>query len=60
MEKWSVDIYSTVFEKSLLGKAIAHIYSLMERLNLYVNNEKIGADNISFIPIFHMIILCDY
>ena len=45
MEKWCVDTYATVLEKSLLGKAIAYTYSLMERLSVYVTDGRINIDN---------------
>ena len=45
MEKWCVDTYSTVLESSLLGKAIAYTYSLMDRLAIYVNDGRINIDN---------------
>ena len=45
MEKWCVDTYSTVLESSLLGKAIAYTYSLMDRLAVYVNDGRINIDN---------------
>ncbi len=45
MEKWCVDTYATVLESSLLGKAIAYTYSLMERLAVYVNDGRINIDN---------------
>lgn len=44
-EKWCVDTYGKVLEKSLLGKAIAYAYSLMERLSLYVNDGRMNIDN---------------
>lgn len=45
MEKWCVDTYAEVLESSLLGKAIAYTYSLMERLAVYVNDGRINIDN---------------
>lgn len=45
MEKWCVDTYSTVLESSLLGKAIAYTYSLMDRLAVYVNDGRVNIDN---------------
>lgn len=45
MEKWCVDTYSKVLEKSLLGKAIAYTYSLLERLSVYVTDGRINIDN---------------
>ena len=45
MEKWCVDSYATVLESSLLGKAIAYTYSLMDRLAVYVNDGRINIDN---------------
>lgn len=45
IEKWCVDTYSKVLEKSLLGKAIAYTYSLLERLSVYVTDGRINIDN---------------
>ena len=45
MEKWCVDTYSSVLESSLLGKAVAYTYSLMDRLAVYVNDGRINIDN---------------
>lgn len=45
MEKWCLDTYARVLEKSLLGKAIAYTYSLMERLSVYVSDGRINIDN---------------
>lgn len=45
MEKWCVDTYATVLESSLLGKAIAYTYSLIDRLSVYVNDGRINIDN---------------
>lgn len=45
MEKWCVDTYATVLEKSLLGKAIAYTYSIIDRLSIYVNDGRINIDN---------------
>lgn len=45
MEKWCVDTYATVLELSLLGKAIAYTYSLIDRLSVYVNDGRINIDN---------------
>lgn len=45
LERWCVDTYAEVLESSLLGKAIAYTYSLMERLAVYVNDGRINIDN---------------
>ena len=45
MERWCVDNYATVLESSLIGKAIAYTYSLMNRLAVYVNDGRINIDN---------------
>lgn len=45
MEKWCVDTYARVLEKSLMGKAIAYAYSLMDRLAIYVKDGRINIDN---------------
>ena len=45
MERWCVDTYTEVLESSLLGKAIAYTYSLMDRLAIYVNDGRINIDN---------------
>ena len=45
MEKWCVDTYATVLESSLLGKAIAYTYSLIDRLSVYVTDGRINIDN---------------
>ncbi|MDE5586314.1 MAG: IS66 family transposase [Muribaculaceae bacterium] len=45
MERWCVDTYTEVLESSLLGKAIAYTYSLMDRLAVYVNDGRINIDN---------------
>lgn len=45
MEKWCVDTYSSVLETSLLGRAIAYTYSLMERQAVYVNDGRVNIDN---------------
>lgn len=45
MERWCVDTYASVLESSLLGKAIAYTYSLMDRLAVYVNDGRINIDN---------------
>ena len=45
MERWCLDTYATVLESSLMGKAIAYTYSLMDRLAIYVNDGSINIDN---------------
>lgn len=45
IEKWCVDTYATVLEKSLMGKAIAYTYSLIDRLAVYVNDGRVNIDN---------------
>ena len=45
MEKWCEDTYATVLESSLLGKAIAYTYSLIDRLSVYVNDGRVNIDN---------------
>ena len=45
MERWCVDTYTEVLESSLIGKAIAYTYSLMDRLAVYVNDGRINIDN---------------
>lgn len=45
MEKWCVDTYATVLESSLLGKAIAYTYALIDRLSVYVNDGRVNIDN---------------
>ena len=44
-ERWCVDTYTEVLESSLLGKAIAYAYSLMDRLAIYVNDGLFNIDN---------------
>lgn len=44
-EKWCVDTYAEVLEKSLMGKAIAYAYSLIDRLCVYVTCGRINIDN---------------
>ncbi|MBD5209255.1 MAG: transposase [Bacteroidales bacterium] len=45
VERWSMDTYIEVLESSLLGKAIAYTYSLMDRLAIYVHDRRINIDN---------------
>lgn len=45
IEKWCIDTYPKVLEKSLVGKAIAYTYGLLERLSVYVNDGRIDIDN---------------
>lgn len=45
IEKWCLDTYPKVLEKSLVGKAIAYTYGLLERLSVYVNDGRIDIDN---------------
>lgn len=45
MEKWCVDTYATVLESSLLGRATAYTYSLIDRLSVYVNDGRVNIDN---------------
>ena len=45
IEKWCLDTYPKVLEKSLVGKAISYTYSLLERLSVYVNDGRIDIDN---------------
>ena len=45
IEKWCLDTYPKVLEKSLVGKAIAYTYGLLERLSIYVNDGRISIDN---------------
>lgn len=45
IEKWCLDTYPKVLEKSLVGKAIAYTYGLLERLSIYVNDGRIDIDN---------------
>ena len=45
IEKWCLDTYPKVLEKSLVGKAIAYTYGLLERLSIYINDGRIDIDN---------------
>ncbi len=36
---------SSVLAKSLLGKAIAYTYSLIERLGVYIDDGRVNIDN---------------
>ncbi|MBD5296151.1 MAG: IS66 family transposase [Bacteroides sp.] len=45
IERWCVNTHTEVLESSLLGKAIAYTYYLMDRLAVYVNDGHINIDN---------------
>jgi transposase len=44
-EKWCIDNTTQVLQRSLMGKAIAYAYSLLERLSVYINDGRINIDN---------------
>ena len=45
IEKWCFHTYPSVLAKSLLGKAIAYTYSLIERLGVYIYDGRVNIDN---------------
>lgn len=45
IEKWCLHTYPSVLAKSLLGKAIAYTYSLIERLGVYIDDGRVNIDN---------------
>ena len=45
IEKWCLHTYPSVLAKSLLEKAIAYTYSLIERLGVYIDDGRVNIDN---------------